>query len=218
MKAFVIAIEDNELSMKAANKCINTAKTYNIDVQIFKAITPLDNPLKILEEKGISVDGFNRDKKYSRLENCVAAFLSHYSIWEMASKDNDDYLILEHDAYFTGPIPKIVVYNKLISFGHPSYGKYNTPNMFGVNPLTSKPHLPGAHAYMLNKLGAKVIIEKAKTDARTTDVFLNTSNFPWLEEYYPWAVEARDTFTTIQKEEGCLAKHNWKGGIGYGIV
>jgi len=216
MKAFVIAIEDNELSMKAANRCIDTAKTYDIDVQIFKAITPSDNPLKLLEEKGIPVDGFN--EKYSRLENCVAAFLSHYSLWEMAAKDNDDYLILEHDAYFVGPIPKIVVYNKLISFGHPSYGKYNTPNMFGVNPLTSKPYLPGAHAYMLNRLGAKAIIEKAKTDARPTDVFLNTSNFPWLEEYYPWAVEARDTFTTIQKEEGCLAKHNWKGGTGYDIV
>jgi hypothetical protein len=33
--------------------------------------------------------------------------------------------------------------------------------------------------------------------------------FPWLEEYYPWPVEVKDSFTTIQKTEGCLAKHGY---------
>ena len=42
-----------------------------------------------------------------------------------------------------------------------------------------------------------------------TDVYLNTQFFPWLQEYYPWIAEAKDHFTTIQKEKGCLAKHNY---------
>ena len=51
--------------------------------------------------------------------------------------------------------------------------------------------------------------------ARPTDVFLNIESFPWLEEYYPWPVKADDSFTTIQNEFGCYAKHNY--GETYGI-
>ena len=40
-------------------------------------------------------------------------------------------------------------------------------------------------------------------------VFLNINTFPFLEEHYPWPVEARDSFTTIQSEMGCRAKHNF---------
>jgi len=50
---------------------------------------------------------------------------------------------------------------------------------------------------------------------RSTDIFLNLDWFPWLQEYYPWPVEARDNFTTIQNQTGCLAKHNY--GEGYDI-
>ena len=45
---------------------------------------------------------------------------------------------------------------------------------------------------------------------------LNKNNFPWLQECYPWPVEADDSFTTIQKTEGCLAKHNY--GESYEII
>ena len=45
-------------------------------------------------------------------------------------------------------------------------------------------------------------------EARPTDVFLNRNTFPFLEEYFPWPVEAKDSFTTIQSERGCTAKHN----------
>jgi hypothetical protein len=40
-------------------------------------------------------------------------------------------------------------------------------------------------------------------------VFLHKERFPWLEEYYPWPVQAKDTFTTIQNVEGCQAKHRF---------
>ena len=33
-----------------------------------------------------------------------------------------------------------------------------------------------------------------------------------ITEYYPWPIEAHDSFTTIQKEKGCLSKHNYKPG------
>ena len=50
---------------------------------------------------------------------------------------------------------------------------------------------------------------QALMGARPTDVYLNIDTFPFLQEYYPWPVEARDSFTTIQSEMGCKAKHNF---------
>ena len=49
-------------------------------------------------------------------------------------------------------------------------------------------------------------------DAAPADVFINLNNFSWLQEYYPWVCMAVDSFTTIQKEDGILAKHNYKDG------
>ena len=96
-----------------------------------------------------------------------------------------------------------------INLGKPSYGKFNTPPLLGVNALTSKRYFPGAHAYRINPAGAARLLVQAKLYARPTDVFLNLDALEWLQEYYPWPVEARDSFTTIQKTEGCLAKHNY---------
>ena len=78
-----------------------------------------------------------------------------------------------------------------------------------MNPLTSKRYFPGAHAYRLRPTGAEKLIAQAKIYAQPTDIYLNVDTFPLLQEYYPWPVEARDTFTTIQKTKGCLAKHNY---------
>ena len=50
-------------------------------------------------------------------------------------------------------------------------------------------------------------MERAVTSSEPTDIFLSNKNFDFLEEYYPWPVHVRDTFTTIQKEKGCVAKH-----------
>ena len=86
------------------------------------------------------------------------------------------------------------------------------PRIMGWNGLVSKRYFPGAHAYMITPEGAKKLIEQAQKEALPTDVFLHIETFPWLQEYYPWPAEARDTFTTIQNKRGCTAKHNYKDG------
>lgn len=80
----------------------------------------------------------------------------------------------------------------------------------------SKRYFPGAHAYRITPAGARALVEQARRHARPTDVFLHTDTFPFLQEFYPWPVEARDSFTTIQSEAGCLAKHSY--GDTYEIV
>lgn len=207
MKNYVITIVNNPRSVNVAERCVKSGAKYGMDIKFFEAITPHNTDLnRMMKNEGIDFDGFK--EKYSRLSNCVAAFLSHYSLWKRAVDTNDTITIFEHDAVLVDQIPN-VQFAQCISFGKPSYGRFNTPNQLGVGPLVSKPYFPGAHAYRVSPKGAEQLIYQAKKAAKPTDVFLNIHTFPGLQEYYPWPVEARDNFTTIQNEQGCLAKHNY---------
>lgn len=206
MKSYVITIKSMPESVKAAKRCINSMKEY--DVQMFSAITPDDDPVSIAQEEKIRLDNF-KDSRYSRYERCVSAFLSHYSLWKKCIEDNEEYQIFEHDAVCTGTLPRFINYQRCVSLGAPSYGKFNTPTKLGTSPLVSKPYFPGAHAYRLHPKGAQELVMFAKGTARPTDIYLNINQFPWLEEYYPWPVEVKETFSTIQHEGGCTAKHGY---------
>ena len=209
MKNYVITIMSNPESVKVAKRCIKSGANYEMDIEHFEAITPDNTDLnEMMKNEGISFDGFK--EKYSRLDNCVAAFLSHYSLWKLAAENSKPTTIFEHDAVLVDKIPN-VHFQQCISFGKPSYGRFNVPMHIGVGPLISKTYFPGAHAYRVSPKGAEQLIYQAKRAAKPTDVFLNIHTFPGLQEYYPWPVEARDTFTTIQKTEGCLAKHGYNG-------
>ena len=214
MKNYVITIGDIIQSQQTARRCIKSGERNGIHIENFDAVTPRNTNL----EERFEVEGLNQEgfvEVYSRLENCMAAFLSHYSLWKKCIEDDETYTVFEHDAYIVQPIPDTLVFNKVISLGKPSYGKYNIPS-FGVGPLMSKRYFPGAHAYRLTPRGARALVEQAQRHARPTDVFLNTETFPFLQEFYPWPVEVRDSFTTIQSQAGCLAKHGY--GETYEII
>jgi len=179
---------------------------FGVEVEIHSAVTPDDQPLELVRRYGLSAARF-RDNKYSRLEPCVATFLSHYELWWKCAKGTEKLLILEHDAVFHAGLPDLSEVIGACSLGRPSFGSFVTPKE-GLGPLTSKPYFPGAHAYVVTPPGAEKLIEAAEREACPTDIFLSVERFRWLQEFYPWPVVAEDRFTTIQKEEGCKAKHN----------
>lgn len=210
MKSFVITILKNDKSVQVAQRCISSAAKYNINVEMFSALTPEDNPEKLFQQYHLPVVNFIKDsQRYSRYSNTLAAFLSHWSLWNKCIEFNENILILEHDAVFVDSLPSNIPFDKCISIGKPSYGKWITPQRLGVNSLTSKKYFPGAHGYILTPAGAKELIDEAELNAAPTDIFLSLQNFPWLQELYPWPVEAHDSFTTIQNPSGCYAKHNY---------
>ena len=194
--------------MDMAQRCIDSAKNYNMDVEIFPAITPKDDPEKILINEEINFDKF-KNNIYSRYLNSLSCFLSHYFLWKKCIEIDEPRLILEHDAVFVDKLDTNTQFSHLLSIGKPSYGRFNIPKTVGVNKLTSKKYLPGAHAYIVKPNAAVEIVNMAKTKAEPTDVFLNMNNFPWIQEYYPWVVEVRDTFSTVQQVAGSIAKHSY---------
>lgn len=218
MRHYVITITGNEKSVEAAERCIESAAKFGMEVYKFPAITPDNTNLDaLILEKRINKVGLY--EKYSRPENSIAAFLSHHQLWEMCLQDDEEYTIFEHDAVVVDRIPEFINYKGCINLGKPSYGRFNEPLYLGVNPLTSKPYFPGAHAYRIRPNAARTLIMEARMMAKPTDVFLDVRKFPFLEEYYPWPVEAHDSFTTIQNVNGIQAKHNYrKLGDKYEII
>lgn len=207
MKSFVITIRDLEESQQCADRCIKSAKNHNLVVEKFFGITPKDGPVNIAKEEGIPTSSFV--ERYSRFENCLSAFLSHYSLWKMCAEGNEDYMIFEHDAVVQNFIKEDVYFVGVLSYGAPSYGKFDIPPLLGVNKLTSKQYLPGAHAYRIKPQAARSLLRAAKENACPTDLFLSNKNFSFIQEFYPWPVYVNDSFSTIQNETGCMAKHNY---------
>lgn len=208
MKGYVITIKGHEQSEQAAKRCVKSASRWGFEVEHHIATTPKSDPETYLAQHSIPVEGFR--EVYSRFANCVSAFTSHFRLWQKSVQDNETLLVLEHDAYFVDSIPKTESFD-IINFGKPSYGNFINPSTVGMNALISKQYLPGAHAYQVTPRGAYALIQRARECAGPTDVFINNRNFPnMIGEWYPWPVEARDSFSTIQNERGCHAKHGYQ--------
>ena len=205
MRAFVIYVPIEE-SEQCAKRCIQSASQFGLKVEKFRGVTPADHPLQLAQEMNIPLNNFK--EKYSRYENCVAAFLSHHRLWQWCVHNDEEVLIFEHDAVITDPIPD-VPHRGVLSYGHPSYGKWVTPSTLGVNKLISKQYLPGAHAYRVKPFAARTLMEGALNFAGPTDIFIRNELFPFIDEYYPWPVKVKESFSTIQNETGCQAKHGY---------
>lgn len=204
-KAFVITI-DIPASHSAADRCIKSASKFGLYPAKFPGRMPKHNPVMQAKTLGLPLENFQ--EKYSRFENCLSAFLSHHKLWTLSAELGEDLIIFEHDAVVRDHIPD-VPFKGVLSYGAPSYGKFKTPPNIGVNKLVSKQYLPGAHAYKVSPSAAQQLIDTAPKSACPTDLYIRNELFPFVEEYYPWPVEAIDSFSTIQRTEGCLAKHNY---------
>ena len=89
MKNYVITILTNRKSVESAERCIESGKKRGISITKWGATVPNTLLPSLLEASGIKEEGFK--EKYSRLENCMAAFHSHWSLWKHCT-EIDQYL------------------------------------------------------------------------------------------------------------------------------
>lgn len=191
-----------------ADRCVESGKKHGVHVTKVPGHTPetLDIQQYFMDNNLPEV-AFH--EKYSRIDPVRCAFASHHTLWKQCAESKNAFLILEHDAIFVNSLPP-TIFGNIVNLAKPSYGKFKTPNFLGEGRLVSKEYFGGAHGYMITPFGAKLLLQRAMVDAGPTDVFLHNQRFPSaLQEFYPWPIEARDSFTTIQNETGCLAKHNY---------
>lgn len=216
MKGYVVTLTNIPQSVKVAERCVESAKKYNVQVYIFDAHTK-EMAREVLTKEKLNIATF--DETWSNTNAALANFASQYQIWKNAAKQTEPTIVLEHDAVFVDYIPNLDGKGDIINLGKPSYGKFSVRSKPGIYPMFSKEvirhteygvYIPGAHGYYITPNGAQQLVEKAKQlGAMPCDLFLNTKNFPDIKEIYPWPIEAHDTFSTIQKVKGCIAKHNY---------
>lgn len=206
-KGYVVTLMDMPQSVESAKRCIESADKFGVNAMMFTAV-PKATAMEQLKSEGLTLSKF--DETYSNTPAVIGNFVSQYRIWKLIAASKDPAIVLEHDAVFTGRLPNMK--GHIINLGKPSYGHFETKENPGIYPMFSKKggYIPGAHGYYLTPVGAQQLINKAKEfGAAPCDLFLCKANFPDILELYPWVVEARDSFSTIQKEKGCLAKHNY---------
>ncbi len=205
MRGIIITCMEIPESIKASARCAESGKRFGVDMCRSMAFTPKDRPDRIFEERGWPLEPFTVNR-YCRAEPCMATLLSHHSLWELSSENDEPIIVCQHDAVFVSELPDLSECRGVCNLAHPSFGKWKTPKK-GLGPLTSKHFLPGAHGYYVHPEGARKLIA-GMHDAQPTDVYLGRKRFPWLEEFYPWPIKCDDSFSTIQVELGASAHHN----------
>ena len=213
MKGYVITITALKESVDGANRLIDSGKKFGFpDIEIFDAITPKDKPKELFKQETLNPSEF-LSNTFSRIENAMSCFLSHYTLWNRCFILNRPITIFEHDAVFINKYDSSIEKTTKLacSFGAPSFGNYKESRKIGIQSLFSKNYFPGAHSYIITPKGAKMFIDFAKIHKpKPTDVFLNKKDFPQLQEYYPWLTTVKESFSTVQEEKGCIAKHAYK--------
>lgn len=160
MKLYVIVIKDNPYSESVGNRCISSAKKYELEIEKFAAVTPntVDEITRIegLEWTWADMNTKNTICPKTGLEHFpyrtknfkakVACSLSHYMLWKKCVEINEDLLILEHDAVFVRSLPDIS-FRGSVQINDPEGGGYNGKyhssvmkkrKTEGVFPLTRK--------------------------------------------------------------------------------
>lgn len=227
MKSFVITIQNHDYSTTCANRCINSAQQFNVDVEYFYAITK-ETAINTLNEHNLSWNWADDNRRliacpHTGLEQFpyrandfrtkIACSLSHYLLWLKCIELDQEILILEHDAVFINPLPKIDFYGA-IQINDPSRGGYNGKfhsrymtdrNVSGVHPLTRKRPInskvpdgfSGNSAYIIKPWAAKEFVAAFKKyGVWPNDATICLQLFPWLEEYYPFITEIHQSEST----------------------
>jgi len=215
LKGYVVTLVKVPESLEVAMRCIASGEKYGVLVELVPAVDKTKSLKELKREKLIPVD---YDKSFSNVGAVFGNFVTQYRIWHRILESDAPGIVLEHDAVFVDTIPDLEGKGDIISLGKPSYGSFKTQSKPGVYPLYSKPgYVPGAHGYYVTPDGAEKLINKAKiSGAGPCDLFLGTyisdpPNQPLnVKEIYPWPIEAHDTFSTIQNEKGCQAKHSYR--------
>jgi hypothetical protein len=211
MIGFVITLLDDPRSVAVARRCVESGSRFGFEIETFPAVDRKSAEDERVKE-GLRISYI--DRSMSDAGAVIGNFISQFRIWKIIAAADSPAIICEHDALFTAPLPQGTEFEHLLSVGKPSFGGYASKPSPGVYPLFSKKgYLPGAHGYIVKPSGAAMLVAKAmEKGIQPCDIFLGTTNFPWVQELQPWIVEAHDTFSTIQKRRGCMAKHNFKDG------
>jgi len=177
MKYKIICLKECDISIKNTDDCIEQAKKFNVDVEIFDAIDG--------RESKKHFDALNIKKKWNFKDGGTlgidGCFLSHFYLWKECFETNIPYMILEHDGYFIKKLPDnilekfedVLKLDHLDSFSHyynqqiESHKNINENIIKYYNDFSKQnelnetgSYLRGAYSYIIKPLAAKKLIDR----------------------------------------------------------
>lgn len=219
MKAFIIAIPGHEDSQLHADRCIQSVKDTNseLDIQKFTAIVPetmweveWDWPYT-KKQQCLNTGMIKKAYKTYDMTKRIAAAGSHYKLWEKSVELNETIMILEHDAIFTRQFKPFKFEGGAISINNPDHATfnwklYNKLDNSGEQEVPwvadeSIPQgLPGHSAYIIKPWAAKEIIELQDTLGWwPNDAIMCKQLCPWLRSYKPYFTKVQGIKSTTSK-------------------
>lgn len=183
MKSYIIYNPDDSLSRDLTESSVRSCIKQGIWPGLFKGTFGKDIDEK-LKSYNLSHSLLMPKEIRKGEQGC---FLSHYDLWNDCVKDDEPYLILEHDIFMKAPLPDNIIdlfddvlhLDFCISY-RKDLEKYKScvldnGNDFKVEQIFKEAlskaltwksaktfHISGAHAYIIKPSGAKKLIDKAQ--------------------------------------------------------
>jgi hypothetical protein len=239
MKAYIITLKQN---LKNAERCIRSIEKTNsqLDPIIFDATTPLQIPDHMHDVFGKNIDWswpvspdqdhydfatgvFKKHYVAADMTKKVACSLSHARLWKKCVDDNEEIVILEHDALFTskfsledfskgsknfdkvgacslndprGTTRKAkIYYEKLV--GKNKDGIHIIPPIDSPDEPNYAHGFPGNSAYYIKPWAAKELLDKTlEVGLWPNDALICKQLFPWIRAACPFYTKVQGTVST----------------------
>ncbi len=172
IQAKIIRVKGIELSEQLAQSCVDQAKKFGIDVQLFDGINGLEYQQHLDHLKIKPLKKFKKGRP-----GVYGCFLSHYYLWRECADRGVPYVILEHDGWFEQGLPQDV----LSKFDHvlklDSLNPYSKTYQENLDQQRSEPTVIkniepmedmnngagwyswGAYGYIIKPVAAKLLID-----------------------------------------------------------
>lgn len=225
LKARVIALLGHEYSRDCATKCIQSAEEHGLSVRWFPATPKEEAEVVMKTEFGLRwtfpVEGKARCTKTGLVLRAYNAkdirakygcAMSHYRLWRECAKQDDPYLILEHDAVFLRPLPPHALeFTDACMVNDPrgatpkggewgSTMKRRGPGLFDkthIFPDEIPDGLAGHSAYLIRPHTAALMVEKYhELGVWPNDATMCRQLVPGLQECYPFVTKVEQTQST----------------------
>ena len=191
--SYIITMQGNTISETLAKECMDSAKKFGLNPEIFPAVhgNQIDSAWR---EHNLKYFKFNqRIKKLN--QGTIGCLISHLLLWKKCIAIKKPILVLEHDAVVIRPIPSVITekFTEVCNLDWLSRLTSNydeevqedrgddvtifmkkRPSASGLE-LYNKTHIKGSHSYIVKPQGAQRLIDWVwAAGALSPDVAMNS--------------------------------------------
>lgn len=189
-RTFVIAIKGHPVSEQQLQDCLETAKKFNWNVEVFWGVNG-----NTLTEQSWAEIGVNPllNKPTMNRKGTWGCFFSHWMLWNKCVELNEPIIVLEHDAVIMEEWNPIEIDDYMVKLHR--YYKQKNPKYDDDSGLWS----PSTHAYCILPAHATQLINFARSvGGYETDRMMGDKVLKVKHLGKPSMIERQDSYSTTE--------------------